>query len=267
MDLLRQRAGALRPRWWTRSAWGIAIVVALVVGVFGLLELDVVLASPVDAIVQSCGTDVVDGGIRSPDIVYTRCALLVHDRGATTEESAPLSVAEPAGTHVPLVRTTASGLQDLRLDDGGGWPALPIAVALLAAVWWMGYPTPVAAPGRHARRARGDRYRDERASAHPGDVESAPDEHDVRRLQALLRGEVSRTSDVSEQRSRSFRRNTPWIGVVATALGGIGALTDPGDGVPWFALVLLGSGLVLLALELVQRRRTPTTTRSDEPRE
>lgn len=248
MNLLRQRAGALRPRWWTRSTWGLVVAVALAVGVFGLLQLDVVLAGPVDAVVQSCGTDVVDGGLRSPDTTYIRCALLVDEGGQATEESVPVFAAQPAGSHITLVRTIAFGLQDLRLDDGGGWPALPVAAVLLAAAWWMGFPTPVSGPGRHARRVTGDRYRDERARAHPGEPVS---DDEIRRLQAVLLGETV----VSASRTDKRARRDPWVGVAAIGVGLTGVLTDHSDGVPWAALLPLVSGLVLLCCSLAERRR------------
>lgn len=256
MDLLRQRAGASRARWWTRSAWGILVAAAVAVGAFGLLELDVVLAEPVEAVVQSCGTDVVDGGLRSPDITYIRCTLLVTDGITTNQESVPLFAAQPAGTAVSLVRTTAFGLQDLRLDDGSGWPALPVAAAMLVAVWWMGFPTPVGTPGRHARRVPGDYYREVRFHAHPDEpVTTKPIDGEVRRLEAVLRGDAGVGNVDSDQRDRAFRRNGPWLGVFGIGFGAAGALVDHHDGVPWLALIPVVSGLGILCLALTERRR------------
>lgn len=260
MDLLRQRAGASRARWWTRSAWGILVAAAVSVGAFGLLELDVVLAEPVEAVVQSCGTDVVDGGLRSPDITYVRCTLLVDDGSTTNQESVPLYAAQPAGTGVSLVRTTAYGLQDLRLDDGSGWPALPVAAAVLVSAWWMGFPTPVGTPGRHARRVPGDHYRDVRAQAHPDEpVTTESTDGEVRRPEAVLRGDVEVGTAGSEQRDRAFRRNGPWLGVFGVGLGAAGALLDHRDGVPWLALIPVMSGLGVLCLALADRHRHART--------
>lgn len=260
VNLLRQRAGASRPRWWTRSVWGILVAAAVAVGVFGLVELDVVLADPVDVVVQSCGTDSVDGGLRSPDIIYIRCTVLERGGDATTSESVPLFAAQPPGTDISMVRTVAFGLQDLRLDDGGGWPALPVAAGVLAVVWLMGFPTPRGAPGRHARRVPGDHYRDLRSESRPDDpVADDATEDEARRLQALLRGEPGVMTAESEKRDRAFRRNGPWLGVFGIGLGITEALIDQSDRTPWLPLIPVVSGLGILALSLAERRRHART--------
>lgn len=147
-DLWRRRAGARRPRYWTRSRWAILVVVALVTGFFGAWELSVRVAETVTVQVQSCETRTIASG-RGPDQDYDVCSVTAVD-GGSPQVTTPVLVQHPTGALVDVRRPWYGGLQDPGLDRGQGWQVLPAAFVLLAATWWMGMPQRVARPGRHA---------------------------------------------------------------------------------------------------------------------